>query len=317
MICQHGFTALHVNKSVIFYNNTKTIVSDYNDYIITLFKRILENNPVSINLYFAPFTGDPCTCCIDRSDSPIVRIDCNYEHTLVKPGGRDSNQSYNSYFNNYLVRLVNYEGLSKSDIVIDYSIQNIQNIECSAKYDQVRDKMICIYPAIYKEHKFALQHPPLRHTQCLTTFFDEKQPRRKMLLEKLQKMQIQHINVNKCFDAQALQNLYLSTKILVNIHQTDHHHTLEELRILPALQCGVIVISEKTEINEYPLMDVAYNDYIIWASYDEIMDKLQDVLQNYDKYFHEIFQTPKKFSLFDLDQENYNTLEKKILEKII
>ena len=75
------------------------------------------------------------------------------------------------------------------------------------------------------------------------------------------------------------------TKILINIHQTDHHDTIEELRILPAIQCGVIVISEISPLSEL----VHYHPYIIWTSYDTILDKANEVLENYDEYHKSIF----------------------------
>ena len=152
---------------------------------------------------------------------------------------------------------------------------------------------------------------------CLTTFYDINQPRRKKISDELtllSKMdeyhsKYQYINSNTCFDKNKLQELYLKTKILVNIHQTDHHHTLEELRILPALQCGVLVICEKTPINENKLLNVEYDDYIIWATYDGIVQKTIEVMENYEKYFHDIFLKPKKVNLYDLDAQNYRNLE--------
>ena len=99
----------------------------------------------------------------------------------------------------------------------------------------------------------------------------------------LTKNGFQFLNVNNCFIKNDLQNLYKNTKILINIHQTEHHHTFEELRVLPALQCGVIVISENSPLSEL----VPYNDYIIWTSYDKILEKTIEIINNYD-YFHDL-----------------------------
>ena len=103
--------------------------------------------------------------------------------------------------------------------------------------------------------------------------------------------------------------MYLHTKVLVNIHQTDQHHTLEELRVLPALQCGVLVICEKSPINKNNYFNVRYHEYIIWAEYGDIVQKTEEVLSNYKKYFHDIFLVPKHVNLYDLDAQNYKNIE--------
>ena len=79
------------------------------------------------------------------------------------------------------------------------------------------------------------------------------------LLNQIKQKGITYINVNNCFEKDKLQTLYKNTKILINIHQTDHHHTFEELRVLPALQCGVLVICEHSPLSNL----IPGNDYII------------------------------------------------------
>jgi hypothetical protein len=144
-----------------------------------------------------------------------------------------------------------------------------------------------------------------RNISSLTTFINIHEQRRFKLLQNMQNKKINHINVNNCFDKQNLQQLYKNTKILINIHQTDHHHTFEELRVLPALECGVIVISEKSPLYEL----VPYNDYIIWLTYEEIIDKLIHVINNYDYYHEFIFNKEKKQKLNTFNTINYNTLK--------
>ena len=113
-----------------------------------------------------------------------------------------------------------------------------------------------------------------------------------------------HKNVNNSFDKDSLQKLLRRTKVLINIHQTDHHHTFEELRVLPALQCGVIVVAEMSPLKKI----IPYNDYIIWANFDQISEIVEKVLINYDHYFESIFKTPKKIKLNELTNQNINSL---------
>ena len=81
--------------------------------------------------------------------------------------------------------------------------------------------------------------------------------------------------------------MYSSTKIILNIHQTDHHHTFEELRVLPALLSGVIVICEESPLKEH----IPYKDYVVWCNYDEIINVTKDVLSNYEKYYELLFSS--------------------------
>jgi hypothetical protein len=305
-----------VNHSLIYCWNPISIVSDYNSYIISLLERFIKNTSAAINIGFGwgrEFNED------FNNKHPIIRIECNYEHTLVLPGGRDMGDAvlgkiYDKYGRrmDYMVRLLNRASLAKADIVIDYSFQNVANIQLSGDFKDINNKIIWIYPSLYEEHELCkkTQH---RVIDCLTTFFDINQPRRKKLMDEFKNLrtnEINYHNVNNCFSKDALQDLYLKTKVLINIHQTDHHHTLEELRVLPALQCGVIVICEKCPINDNRHFNVVYDDYIIWAEYSDIVQKTIEVLENYEKYFHDIFLTPKQVNLYELDAQNYQKIER-------
>ena len=52
------------------------------------------------------------------------------------------------------------------------------------------------------------------------------------------------VAVGNASTAASLRALLDSTQILINVHTTAHHHTLEEYRVLPALLRGCVVVSE-------------------------------------------------------------------------
>ncbi len=308
-----------IKNSKIFYAlvHEKFILSDYNNYIISLLKKIIENNDLSVNINFIFYDAKNPEI---ENVQPLINIQCNYEHTLVKPNFPPEYHNFYDYsvkgkVFDYLVRLEVHDILSAADIVIDYSFLNMQNIKISNVFQDIYKKMVYIYPSLYTEHELCRKYHQ-RNIPCLTTFFNPTLLRRKNLLENFNLNNIPNVNINSCFDKDELQQLYLSTKILVNIHQTDYHHTLEELRVLPALQCGVLVICEKSQVNEHPDMKVIYDDYIIWETYDNIIFKVKEVLENYEYYFDNIFLKPKNINLFDLDKENYKNLEEKLLNYI-
>lgn len=280
----------------------------YYKYIVNLITDFLQNNiNININIIFS-YNNHNYNF---NNNNKTLRINLNYEHTLVKQNGRHSDGSPTGNIpdennNNYLVRIDRFNFLNACDIIIDYSIPNIHNVYTSKLFPDFSNKHINIFSSIYDLY-FIKEN---RNIESLTTFIDIYQPRRKLLLTNIRNQNIPHININNVFGKCELQKLYKNTKVIINIHQTDHHHTFEELRVLPALQCGVIVISEYSPLSEL----IPYNDYIIWTSYDSILDKTREVLNNYDYYHNLIFVNPKKISLDTFNNINCNTLNNKIVQ---
>lgn len=264
---------LEIRDSVLFYdNNPAYYIRDYYYYIFELVKEIMKHTPT-------------------RSNNTI-KIHINYEHTLVVPGGRDTNGSpvgsipvLNIPGMNYLVRLPDLDKLVTSDIIFDYSIPNCKNVESPSDYSYLFKKYIYVPPLLY----------PLRidinnrHIDILTTFINTNEPRRKELLDKIKSNNLPHHNINTCFDKNQLREIYNSTKIMINIHQTDHHHTFEELRVLPALLCGVIVVCEESPLMEH----IPYKDYVIWCKYNEVVDLTKHIMDNYTTYYELLFSETK------------------------
>lgn len=294
------------SKSILCYEDSKWIINDYYQHIVCLIKQILENNP-NLNLNIILSHNH-----IFKNTNKTIIININHEHTLVKKGGRgiELNTPVGEVYydnNEYLVRIYNYDIIKNSDIIIDYSNPNIFNVSTCNLFSELSKKHIYISASIY-ENYFIKDN---RNILSLTTFYDITQPRRNNLLNKIKNENIHHINVHNCFEKTELNNILKRTKILINIHQTDHHDTFEELRVLPALESGVIVISEKSPLNHL----IPYNDLIIWETYDNIIDKLKEVINNYDMYHEKIFSTENKCLLNTIKNKNYHVLENEILKR--
>jgi hypothetical protein len=247
------------NSFVVYNENFDIITRDYYIYVVNLIKSSINSTQklnIIIGNYYFNF----------NNTNKTIKINFNFEHTIVKFGGRDSPNApfgqikIQNSDDFYMVRIQDYEKLKSSDIIIEYSIPNIININSLSEFDIYSNKLVYISPLLYPYYN---EITP-RSINCLTTFIDVSQPRRALLLEKLKINNILHKNVNNCFNKSYLYNLYKDTKLLINIHQTDHHHTCEELRILPALQCGVIVICEESPLKEH----IPYNQYILWCDYN-------------------------------------------------
>lgn len=297
-------TVENIHNSVIVYNFDDFVTRDYNNYILCLLKTVVKNKNLYVNVIIGNYSHE------FKNNNNTYKIHINYEHTLVKGTGRslnnDSVKGTINYDENktYLVRINELERYNKNDFIIDYSIPNIHNIH-ESKYKIYTKKMIYIAPYIYDDIYKIMSN---RNIQSLTTFINTNEPRRKQLLSNLSNRNVKHTNVNNCFDKYKLQDLYKQTRVLINIHQTDHHHTFEELRCLPALQNGVIVVSEKSPLNNL----IPYNDLIIWTDYENVIDKVKDVLDNYETYHNLIFTEQNVRILKGLDMKNAKVLEDKI-----
>lgn len=287
--------------------NAPIYVNDYYEYIHSILTYIIDKNNLSINIIL---DGGEYNF---KNNNKTIKIAINYEHTLVKQGGRSVNKGTpvgNIKYNeneNYLVRIERFQHLNSSDIIIDYSNPNIVNIKQSGLFPEFSNKHIYLAPILYETLYINYNN---RNIQSLTTFININEPRRKKLLENISKSNLSHSNVNNCFDKIKLQELYQNTKILINIHQTPHHDTFEELRCLPALQNGVIVVSEKSPLSHL----VPYNELIIWTDYDNIINKTKEVLENYEIYYKNIF-TKKNIDLLNsIDASNKKVMEDKIIK---
>ena len=183
-----------------------------------------------------------------------------YEHSLVLSGGRSLPSGtpfgkvpsiYNSS-ETYRVRTAICDR-TKYNVVVEYSMANVRNFETSGLFSPSLLSRIVYIPC--PEYEYRLRHQE-RSMAPITTFEDINQPRRKEMTERLLNRGIHVVNSNKIHGRDEMMALYYSTAILINIHQTPYHHTLEEFRLLPALLRGVVVVCELSPHQRHPLQPV-------------------------------------------------------------
>lgn len=275
-----------INNCRIIYSNDDIILRDYKNYFIETLKNIIVKNEIkNINFIIGKI---PYTNKDDRFIKDI-KIDFQVEHTLVKPNGRNSENSIIGEIetkedSNYLIRIPNLDYYNNLDMILEYSIPNIINISSS------KDKMFENYL------KKSFYFPPMNYEidfeksdnkkyDTITSFINTDEIRRKKFLNMLKLNKINNHNIH-CFDKDDLKKIYKESKILLNIRQTDHHDTFEEIRVLPALLNGIIIVSEDVPLRKY----IPYNEFIIWSDYNNIFDKVNEILNNYDEYYNKIFK---------------------------
>jgi len=294
---------IHNNASIAYYAEYNKIVRDYYLYCIN---QIVDQLNISThcNIIFGHYKWT------FPNKHKTIRIEFQYEHTLVKPGGRHTIGAMkgvipvsNTENETYLVRISNYTKLLTADIIVDYSLPNIINITSSKKYTRLHTKLFHFWPLLYKYIKDEINYQE-RDLSLITMFGNPDEPYRKNFINTLHIHGIYPININNTFDN--VESLYRRTKILINIRQTDSHHTIEELRILPALLCKTIVISEIG-----PLQDsIRYNESILWASLDDMPSLIKDVVNNYDVYYNIVFGSNRFSHIVDkLSNDNKVTVQ--------
>ena len=251
--------------------------------------------------------------------NPLLRrlaICYETEHSLVLPGGQDLPRntpmgkvpSIYDPQQMYTVRMWDCE-LSQYDIVVEYSNTNIMNFALSEIYLQsFIDKMVYVPPIEYDYEPFQ----PTRDLTPFTTYNHPTRSRRQTILSSLWNQHgILTVNYKGIRHREDMMALYDSKAILINIHQTPHHHTMEELRLLPALLRGLVIVSEETPLIKY----VPYSDFIIWSSLEDLHTKIADAITNYDLYFERFFGPNSTLPciLLQMRQTAYNSLEKRLL----
>ncbi|MGX8011146.1 hypothetical protein ACVDG8_020370 [Mesorhizobium sp. ORM8.1] len=211
-----------------------------------------------------------------------LRIFLQDEHNLVLPGGRGVRPScpqgvVPSIFGGdekYFVRVDKERKFRRADVILEYNVPNVVNIKSSGKFsDQTCDRIVYC-PSI----PFDYSNVGDRSIDVLTNIINTEEPRRARLIEKLDAFQ-GYRNVQGIYDLPSLRSLYQSAKIVVNPHQTWHHHSIEEFRILPALSQGCLIVSEDVPLRTH----IPYHEYVIWCRYEDIPEIVADTLQNYDQ----------------------------------
>lgn len=274
-------------------------VQEYHNYCLRIMSNVLTRSNEEIALSLGR-VGDY------RTDVPMLRFDAQYEHTLVKPEGRsvdekiygDTDFMYGEQ-GKYLVRIPDYAYYSNLDGTIEYSLPNMINIASSEQTRSYLDTATYVAPIIYSDFDF---EPGIR-TRTFALYSKNPSVNRNNFSKETADCDIEY--VHGAFSKESLAHVYSLSKIMVNVHQTPHHHTFEELRCLPALCRGVIVVSEDVPLREA----IPYHEHIVWAKRSELANKLRDVQNNYADYHKEIFTKDLSDKLEALHSSNIANFE--------
>ena len=78
----------NIHNSFLYYKDNYNIINDYYQNSVNIIRNILINNKdISMNIIFGNENYN------FNNNNKTIRINLNYEHTLVKQGGRDTNNA--------------------------------------------------------------------------------------------------------------------------------------------------------------------------------------------------------------------------------
>ncbi len=303
------FACARVGNILFIYRiNQEIVIFDYYQYVLGLLQA--EGNQEQ----FLIVQLDTLRFKWFSNFAPILSIGLQIEHTLIKKGTRGSEQAiaqglpFHDGRSRYLVRIQNLQELIRSNRIIDYSRINLKQIKFASpplSGDYLK-KNYCISPSLFAINQASIFNLQQR-TGTITTFGNPSESRRAKFLNALliRGIPVENITGNYL----DIESCYRSIRILVNIRQTEGHDTLEELRILPALRCGVIVINEEAPYQQW----CRYSDFILSAPIENLPNLIQDVQNHYVKYHARIF-TPAFFTRMARLERTNLLIAKRILQ---
>ncbi|MFZ2738201.1 MAG: hypothetical protein WAY02_08205 [Burkholderiaceae bacterium] len=273
-----------MKETVLYFNSEHDdVIRDYYLYVLRLLTQAAQTSYLKADVVLGAYEVR------HRGSRLQFRVDFQIEHTLVKKGGRGAGHAPEGVVpvpgdpgRRYLVRVQDMARLDRADVVIEYSCPNLVNLKSSGLYPELVARLHYIAPLVYPVDALVPGAAP-RDLEVITLFGNPKEPRRKALLDTLRHWNPVCQNIRGCFDD--IHDIYRRTRILVNIRQTDHHDTLEELRVLPALLSGVVVISEDVPLRS----EVPYRDFILWAPLQELPALVREVHESYAHHHERIF----------------------------
>jgi len=169
---------------------------------------------------------------------------------------------------------------SDADWIVEYSSANIANVLDSDLAHLYREKVLYIAPLLGNPRQ---NRPPRDFVTVNTMFGSPDTGRRAAFLERAGELGIEVTNRR---GYQTIIEALQSTAILVNVRQKEYFQTFEELRVLPALLHGVLVVTEDSPYLE----SVPYSKFITSTHPSKIMKAIRKVTSQYEGYHNECFQ---------------------------
>ena len=199
--------------------------------------------------------------------------------------------SCESKFNRHLLPYYNYQHIN----IIDYSYANL------TYYNNFKNnKYILPYKINYNE----IYNTNKQKDICLIA--DIVPINRQIIIDALKAKNI-IVDIISGYGKKRDEELF-KYKILLNISFQKDFNIFESIRCDRCVYNKMIVISDKKKNNEKHHL----KDYVIFEEYENIPDKVVDVINNYDYYYDKLF---KNFNIEQISGK-INDISKELVEKL-
>lgn len=198
------------------------------------------------------------------------------------------------------------ESFEKASAVIDYSALNIERLANLPALSPHSPTLHTIAPVL---GDFPHNVEPRKVATVATMYGSPDRGRRGRMRSVLSKAGIEVHNIH---NFENYKIAFRHVAILLNFRQVEHFSTPEELRILPALLQGVVVITEDTPFARKSLCA----EYLLFAHASNLIEIVKEVQGDYSKYWAQAFGDDR-FSNFvkDLELSN-NATATRIVQRI-
>ena len=159
--------------------------------------------------------------------------------------------------------------------LLDYSMANSKILE---KYNIVSRYLP------YQVNESEIHNYDKEYDYVMCCSYNE---RTNTIYSKLAELYSKHVFIGRpCLWESERDTILFRSKILMNVHHRElDYNILEEIRITRCILNKVIVISEDSQDKDlYPL-----SKYVLFCKYEDLASTCIDVLNNYEKYYKEIY----------------------------
>ncbi len=198
------------------------------------------------------------------------------------------------------------ESFEKASTVIDYSALNIEQLTDLPTLGTQSPKFHTIAPLL---GEFSKSRGPRQEVTIATMYGSPERGRRGQIGSMLSKA---GIGVRNIRNFESYEIAFRDVAILLNFRQVEHFSTPEELRILPALLQGVVVIAEDTPFARKSLCA----DFLVFAEVTNLSRVLMEVQSNYSSYWTEIFGADRFSDFVQTLEIANNTVAARIMQSI-
>jgi hypothetical protein len=220
-----------------------------------------------------------------------------------------NNNFYKENFNNNNLFLINTEQLSveKLQLEINNNLSNLKIIDYSNANLKYYNKKFTTFFLPYQINYNEIYNIPKNKEICLIGTAENIPSNRQNIINLLNQKNI-NVDIISGFSKKR-DDILFKYKIILNIGYFENNYKIfESFRCDRCIYNKMIVISDmKDDIENYYL-----HKHIIFVNYNEIVDKVIDVINNYEDYYNNLFSN---FEFKEIEEKIHN-LSKPILDKL-